>query len=167
MKPLQDNYVKRCGLTLLYPALKNFFDQQIGPGCAGHCKEKGTTLSMGYEYGAYPGEPAKSIDINILLVGLDMFLDQTNHPHSSTLAPTKDGMRLRPDAGLGNACHNLVRTEVTPISSSNWHGWMAEEFISEATAEGANASSYRPSIDAFRWSLETGRCPPNRVVDVC
>ncbi|MFL9920615.1 hypothetical protein PQR75_35660 [Paraburkholderia fungorum] len=145
MKPMQGGYVSRCGLTLLYPALKNFFGQEIGPGCAGFYKVKGTTLSMGYEYGAYPGEAAKSIDINIFPVGLDRFLDQTTHPHSSTLAPTENGLRLRPDAGLGNACRNLVRTEVTPISGSNWHGWIAEEIYSRSRSRQGRCKFFSPT----------------------
>ncbi|MFL9920612.1 hypothetical protein PQR75_35645 [Paraburkholderia fungorum] len=127
MKPLQDDDVKRCGLHLRYPALKNFFNLEIRPGCPAFYKANGTTLGMSYEYGAYPDEPMKSIDIRISPIGLVTFLDQTSPHHTSTLVRTENGWRLQQNAGFGNRCNNLLRTEITPISGANWHGWLAEE----------------------------------------
>jgi len=43
MKPLSAVAVNRCGLNLFYPALKNFFDQEMDPGCAGKYQNGGTT----------------------------------------------------------------------------------------------------------------------------
>jgi hypothetical protein len=144
MKPLQDDDVKRCGLTLRYPALKNFFNQEIRPGCPAPREKNRTTLGMSYEYGAYPNERMKSIDISIYPVGLDTFLDQTSRYHSSVLAPTENGWRLWQDAGFGNVCNNLLRTEITPISGANWHGWLAEEVYGKTRSRKRECNIYSP-----------------------
>ncbi|MGQ7933119.1 hypothetical protein [Paraburkholderia sp. D1E] len=166
MKPLQEDDIQRCGLHLRYPALKNFFDQEIRPGCPASYKANSTTLGMSYEYGAYPDEPMKSIDISIYPIGLDTFLDQTSPHHSSTLAPTENGWRLQQNAGFGNKCNNLLRTEITPISGANWHGWLAEEVYGKSRSVKAQCKFLSPEyrcvslvIGNRKMSAESGsRC---------
>jgi hypothetical protein len=124
---------QRCGISLLYPALKNFFDQEIRPECVGSYRRiNGAVMVLNYRYGAYPQEPQKMIDVNIFSVPIDIYVDPGSHHHSTSLLMEDGEMRLQPNAGFGDACHNLVRIEITPIASSNWHGWIAESKYKES-----------------------------------
>ncbi|GAB3627276.1 hypothetical protein PTE30175_01963 [Pandoraea terrae] len=141
MEPLPAEFVERCGMTLFYPALETFRDQKIGPGCAGSYKKGLTVMNLSYEYGEDPEERTKSIDIVIKPSGLERRLEQ----RSSAFAPTVDGVRMRPNAGFGNVCDNLVSTEITPISGVNWHGWMAEEVYSKSRSKEFQCTIYSPT----------------------
>jgi hypothetical protein len=146
IKPLKKKHVDRCGLTLRYPALVNFFDQEIGPGCAGSYKEGSTTLSMGYQYGAFPNERSKAIDINIAPVRLEEWLSAARvaQPRSSTFNKTDTAVELKADAGFGNICSNLINIKITPIQGSNWHGWMAEQIYGPTRNRKSYCQVYSP-----------------------
>jgi hypothetical protein len=138
MKPLRAEYAHQCGLTLFYPALKNFFDQEIGPGCTGSYKDNGTVLKMRYWF--YPNDPAdasKRISMAVNPMGIDDWLTE-GKGHDTTFARSGDGVRLLPKYSFGDECHNLVRTEITPISGANWHGWLAEEVYRKARGRSKN-----------------------------
>lgn len=101
---------------------------------------------MQYKYGAYPQEMSKTIDINVISIGFEKWLSQENQnqSYSSTFAMGVDGIRLKPDASFGNACHNPIDTKITPISGSNWAGWMAEDTYAKSQSKEGYCKIYSP-----------------------
>jgi hypothetical protein len=129
MKPLRADFVNNCGLTLFYPALKDFFDEEIEPGCAGAYNKggHGTVMSIGYSFSPNDPESAsKTIGMEINPMRIDDWLTP-GEGHDTTFSRSGDGVQLLSKYNYGNNCNNLVRTEINSISGANWHGWIAEE----------------------------------------
>ncbi|MGQ7933538.1 hypothetical protein [Paraburkholderia sp. D1E] len=147
MKPLQVDDVKRCGLSLLYPSQKNWYDEEIKLGCTGSYKEDRGT-SLGIDYSRYPNDPERTsryISMGIHPTGIDDWL-ATGSGHDTAFEQTGSDVRLLPQYSFGNGCHNLLRTVITPISGANWHGWIAEEVYGKASSRRNNdyCKTYAP-----------------------
>ena len=150
MKPLNANDAKKCGLTLNFPALRTYFDQEIGPGCTGKYKsESGAFLSIVYSYGENPNEGSKPITLHVVPVGLDRWIKdngQNSGVRSEVLTRNIDGVRLREGIEFGDACKNLLRTEARKIKGINWSGWIVEEVYGRSKVRlGACREVYSPA----------------------
>ncbi|MFM0730008.1 hypothetical protein PQQ52_05860 [Paraburkholderia sediminicola] len=145
MKPWPPEDATRCGVDLFYPALKNFFDQEIKPECVGsyHSKE-GAGIVFDYTFGSDPQETQKSIDISVIPIGIDKFVGTSNQKKSSVVEIVDGQPRVMHWAGLGNECHNLLRTSITPISTTNWQGWTVEDVYGKSRIKTRDCRIFSP-----------------------
>ncbi|MFM0267801.1 hypothetical protein [Paraburkholderia sediminicola] len=145
MKPWRTKDSARCGVNLLYPALKNFFAQEIKPECVGsYLSNNGAGIIFDYTFGFDPQETQKTIDISVVPIGIDKFVGISNQKKSGVLEIVDDQPRVMHGAGFGNECHNLLRTSITPISTTNWHGWIVENVYGRSQIKAGDCRIFTP-----------------------
>lgn len=145
MKPWRSRYAARCGVDLFYPALKNSFDQEIEPECVGSYRSNnGAGIVFDYTFGSDPQETQKTIDISIVPIGIDKFVSKSNHQKSGVLEIVDGQSRVMHWAGFGNECHNLLRTSITPISTTSWRGWTVEDVYGRSRIKTGDCRIFSP-----------------------
>ncbi|MDF3882985.1 hypothetical protein [Cupriavidus basilensis] len=126
---------EQCGMSLRTPALKSVSDQTIGFGCtSSYKKDDYAVMEMDFQYdpnfnprgGDYIGFVVERLGIEKKLAdkGFSIF----------RLKPGDSLPTLVKGAAYeeSNCNDPVIRTQVTPIKGSNWHGWIAEETFAKA-----------------------------------
>ena len=133
LAPIEPNVVQQCGLSMLVPQLVNMFDKPLGFGCTGSPRNGYVSiLLMNFQYDPNQGSGGSSLNFEIENVGIDERIAKGG----SSLFKI-DEQKSLPILGSGasvatSKCGTSPSIEVTPISGTNWHGWIAEESFGKA-----------------------------------
>ncbi|WP_416052949.1 hypothetical protein [Cupriavidus basilensis] len=126
---------EQCGMSLHTPALKSVADQTIGFGCTSSYKNGGhAVMAMNFDYDPnFNARGADHISFVVEEIGIEKKLAAKGH----SVFRLKPGDSL-PILSMASAyresdCNEpVIKTQVTPIQGSNWHGWIAEETFAKA-----------------------------------
>jgi hypothetical protein len=126
---------EQCGMSLRTPALKSVSDQVIGFGCTSSYKNKDyAVMEMDFQYDPnFDPRGGDSVAFIVEWIGIEKKL----------AAKSFSIFRLKPGDGLptlvkgaayeeSNCNDPVIKTQITPIQGSNWHGWIAEETFAKA-----------------------------------
>jgi hypothetical protein len=116
-------------MSMLVPNLQNAHDQSIGFGCTGTYRDGNTAiLDMDFQYNPNKKNGGERIGFVIYGIGINKFIssggESNFHPPFNDGIPTLwNGIKYH----RSNCGDPVIKTTITPINGSNWHGWIAEE----------------------------------------
>jgi hypothetical protein len=143
---MEAKIIEQCGLSMTVPRLLDVFDQPIGFGCSGSYKGgKTASLNMGYEYNPNNGSGGTNIGFEVQDIGI---AEKMATHGDSIFKNTSNGSLPRLWNGVAygvSNCGTPTTVKIAPISSENWHGWIAEESFGNASKGCKLVKEYTPA----------------------
>ncbi len=131
-------------MSLRTPALKSVSDQVIGFGCTGSYKNDDyAILEMDFQYDRnFNPRGGDNIGFVVEEIGIEKKLAAEGFSIFRLKLGDSLPTLVKGAAYEESNCNDpVIKTQITPIQGSNWHGWIAEETF--AKARGRYTSRYR------------------------
>ncbi|CAE6742139.1 hypothetical protein [Paraburkholderia haematera] len=143
--PIDPNAEERCGISMRTPNLTRVDGQPINFACSGTYKSGAYTfMNMDFQY-----DPNLELSggSHISFVVDSLSIEKKIAAGGNSIFRLRLGDKLptlAPDSAYkeSNCGDPVIKTDITPIQGTNWHGWIAEETFARAHSRCKPAKEY-------------------------